>query len=63
MASFYQAKYCPTCKRNVTADKKDLCTKCGNKTNRTGWFAVFRINGVQKKLSGYKTKRLAEEAY
>ncbi len=63
MASFYQGRYCPTCKRNVTADKKDLCNKCGSKTNRTTWFAVFRIDGVQKKLSGYKTKRLAEEAY
>lgn len=63
MASFYQGRYCPTCKRNVTADKKDLCTKCGSKTNRTTWAAVFRIDGVQKKLSGFKTKRLAEEAY
>lgn len=63
MASFYQGRYCPTCKRNVTADKKDLCTKCGTKTNRTTWSAVFRVDGKQKKLSGYKTKRLAEEAY
>lgn len=63
MASFYQGRYCPTCKRNVSADKKDLCTKCGTKTNRTTWSAVFRVDGVQKKLSGYKTKRLAEEAY
>lgn len=63
MASFYQGRYCPTCKRNVSADKKDLCTKCGTKTNRTTWSAVFRVDGVQKKLSGFKTKRLAEEAY
>lgn len=63
MASFYQGRYCPTCKRNVTADKKDLCIKCGTKTNRTTWSAVFRLDGKQKKLSGFKTKRLAEEAY
>ena len=63
MASFYQGKYCPSCKKNVSTDKKDNCLICGTKTSRSTWFTVFRINGKQIRLNGFKTKREAEEGY
>lgn len=67
MASFEQAKYCPSCKRNVSATKDDRCKICGNKIQRGTWSVRFRIeeyDGVKnKRLSGYRTKKEAQEAW
>lgn len=67
MPAFEQAKYCPNCKKNVSADKNDRCKVCGEKIERGAWSTRFRIieNGIekQKRLSGFKTKREANDAY
>lgn len=67
MATFEQAKYCPNCKKNVSADKNDKCSICGGKIERGTWSTRFRIveyNGVkQKRLSGFNTKKEAQQAY
>lgn len=67
MPTFEQSKYCPTCKRNVSTDKNDICKKCGSKIERGTWSTRFRIleaNGEkQKRLSGFKTKKEAQQGY
>lgn len=62
MANYYQWKYCPHCKKNVSTIK-ELCKICKNKTIRGNWYVVFRYKGIQKRLNGFETKRLAEEGY
>ena len=67
MASFEQAKYCPNCKRNVSATKDDRCKICGGKIERRLWSVRFRImeydGEKQKRLSGFKTKKEAQQAF
>lgn len=67
MPTFEQSKYCPTCKRNVTTDKNDICKKCGSKIERGSWSTRFRILDMggekQKRLSGFKTKKEAQQGY
>lgn len=67
MATYEQAKYCPNCKKNVSAKKDDRCKICGNKIERGNWSVRFRFilagEEKQKRLSGYKTKREAHEGY
>lgn len=67
MASFEQAKYCPNCKKNVSATKDDRCKICGNKVERGTWSVRFRIieydSEKQKRLSGFKTKKEAQTGY
>lgn len=63
MASYYQGKYCPSCKKNVSTDKKDNCIICGTKTTRSTWYVVFRVEKKQVRLNGFTTKREAEEGY
>lgn len=68
MASFEQAKYCPICKRNVSATKDDKCKICGNKIERGTWSVRFRYiesDGTekQKRLSGFNTKKEAQENF
>lgn len=68
MASFEQAKYCPNCKRNVSATKDDRCKICGGKIERGTWSVRFRYieedgQEKQKRLSGFSTKKEANQQY
>lgn len=67
MATFEQAKYCPNCKKNVSADKNDKCSICGGKIQRGVWSVRFRIQEYQgskhKRLSGFQTKKEAQQGY
>lgn len=68
MASFEQAKYCPFCKRNVSATKDDKCKLCGGKVERGLWSVRFRYveedgQEKQKRLSGFSTKKEANNQY
>lgn len=68
MASFEQAKYCPNCKKNVSATKDDRCKICGNKVERGTWSVRFRYiekdgQEKQKRLSGFSTKKEANIGY
>lgn len=67
MPTFEQAKYCPTCKKNVSADKNDRCKVCGRKIERGAWSVRFRVmeNAYEthKRLGGYKTKKEAQNGF
>lgn len=68
MASFQQVYYCPKCKTNVTTDKSKHCKKCGNTQLSMKWSIRFRFinqegKEVQKRLSGFSTKRECQEEY
>lgn len=67
MASFEQAKYCPNCKKNVSATKDDRCKICGSRVERGTWSVRFRImeydGEKQKRLSGFNTKKEALQAF
>ena len=68
MASFEQTKYCPNCKRNVSAAKDDRCKICGGKIERGLWSVRFRYiesdgKEKQKRLSGFSTKKEAQAGY
>ena len=67
MASFEQTKYCPNCKKNVSATKDNRCTFCNGKIERGTWTVRFRLiqydGEKQKRLSGFKTKKEANQAY
>lgn len=67
MASFEKVYYCKDCKRNVTVDEKGHCKRCGGSSLNITWSARFRyinIYGkeIQKRLSGYPTKKEAQTA-
>lgn len=66
MACFEQTKYCPNCKKNVSATKDDKCKICGCRIERGTWSVRFRYiedyDEKQKRLSGFKTKKEANEA-
>lgn len=67
MASFQKVYYCKNCKTNVSVDDKGHCKKCGGSSISTTWSTRFRYvqeNGgeVQKRLSGFQTKKEAQEA-
>lgn len=68
MASFQQVNYCKNCKTNVSIDEKGKCKRCsGTQINKT-WSVRFRyINEdqkeIQKRLSGFSTKKEANEEY
>lgn len=67
MASFEKVYYCKNCKKNVTVDDKLHCKKCGGSSLNVSWSVRFRLieNGIekQKRLSGYETKKKANDDY
>ena len=67
MASFEQLYYCKNCKKNV-AIKNNKCKTCGSTQLKKSWSTRFRYieeDGIEKlkRLSGFSTKKEAEEAY
>ena len=68
MASFQQVNYCKKCKTNVSLDSNKHCKKCGSTQVTTTWSCRFRFineegKEVQKRLSGFKTKKECQEEY
>ncbi len=68
MASFQQINYCKKCKTNVGLNDKGQCKKCGSTQLNKTWSVRFRYvneeqKEVQKRLSGYTTKKEANEEY
>lgn len=68
MASFQQINYCKKCKTNVGINDKGQCKKCGSTQLNKTWSVRFRYvneeqKEVQKRLSGYSTKKEANEEY
>lgn len=68
MASYQKVYYCKNCKTNVSVDKNTHCKKCGGTQLNMSWSVRFRyINEnqqeVQKRLSGYETKRECQDEY
>lgn len=61
MATYFQNKYCPSCKK--TASGKDNCKKCGAKLKKGKWNVQFYSNTTPVKLSGFNKKSEAEFAY
>ena len=68
MASFQQVNYCKKCKTNVSLDANKHCKKCGSTQVTTTWSCRFRFineegKEVQKRLSGFKTKKECQDEY
>lgn len=68
MASYQQLNYCKKCKKNVSVNEKGQCVFCKSTQFRKSWSVRFRYveqSGieVQKRLSGYSTKKEAQEEY
>ena len=68
MASFQQLFYCKSCKKNVSVNDKGQCANCGSASLNKSWSVRFRYvqedgKEVQKRLSGYSTRREANDAY
>lgn len=68
MASYHQTFYCKNCKKNVTMNENGHCKICNSSQLNKFWSVRFRyINEegkeVNKKLSGYKTKKDANAEY
>lgn len=67
MASFEQLCYCKNCKKNVAVNN-GKCKTCGSTQLNKTWSTRFRYieeDGVekQKRLSGFSTKKEAQDAY
>lgn len=67
MASFEQLYYCKNCKKNVAVNN-GKCKTCGSTQLNKTWSTRFRYieeDGVekQKRLSGFSTKKEAQDAY
>lgn len=68
MASFQQLFYCKNCKKNVPINEKGQCSICNSTSLNKSWSVRFRYvqedgKEVQKRLSGYSTRREANDAY
>lgn len=67
MASFQQVHYCKNCKTNVGINEKKQCIRCGGTQISTTWSVRFRVQCIdgekQKRLSGYETRKKANESY
>lgn len=68
MASFQQLFYCKNCKKNVSVNEKGQCSICNSTSLNKSWSVRFRYvqedgKEVQKRLSGYSTRREANDAY
>ena len=68
MASFQQLFYCKSCKKNVPVNDKGQCAICQSTSLNKSWSVRFRYvqedgKEVQKRLSGYSTRREANDAY
>ena len=68
MASFTQMFYCKNCKKNVSVDKNGQCASCGNASLKRSWSVRFLFvnensKQVRKRLTGYSTKREAQDGY
>lgn len=66
MASFKQNEYCPECQKTIVS-KEGKCPYCRGKAEKGTWSVRFRIienrSLKNKSLSGYKTKREAQQGY
>ncbi len=67
MASYQQMFYCKNCKKNVHVNDKGQCAICHSTQMNKSWSVRFRYvesNGkeVQKRLSGFSTKKEAQAA-
>lgn len=68
MASFQQVNYCKNCKTNVSINEKGQCKKCNSSQLNKSWSVRFRYvnedqKEIQKRLSGFSTKKEANEEY
>lgn len=68
MASYQQVAYCKKCKTNVSLSEQNHCSKCGSTQINKTWSCRFRyvnenLMEVQKRLSGFETKKKCQEAY
>ena len=68
MASFQQVNYCKNCKTNVSINEKGQCKKCNSSQLNKSWSVRFRYvneeqKEIQKRLSGFSTKKDANEEY
>ena len=68
MACFQQLFYCKNCKKNVAVNEKGQCSICNSTSLNKSWSVRFRYvqedgKEVQKRLSGYSTRREANDAY
>ena len=67
MASYQQLHYCKNCKKNVSVNEKGQCINCFSTQIKKSWSVRFRFNEsgieIQKRLTGYKTKKEAENGY
>lgn len=68
MASFQQVNYCKNCKTNVSVNEKGQCKKCNSSQLNKSWSVRFRYvneeqKEIQKRLSGFSTKKEANEEY
>ena len=68
MASFQQLYYCKNCKKNVPVNDKGQCAICGSVSLNKSWSVRFRYiqedgKEVQKRLSGFSTRREANDAF
>lgn len=66
----YKIYYCPICKKDVTAqkrDRKEYCNKCGNEIKARGWTIRFRVyegnKKVLKTVGLCKTEKEANDNY
>lgn len=68
MASYQQLNYCKKCKKNVSVNEKGQCLSCQSTQLRKSWTVRFRFvekNGIEvhKRLTGFATKKEAQEEY
>lgn len=68
MASYQQVCYCKKCKTNVGLNDKGQCKRCGSTQITKSWSVRFRYvneqqKEVQKRLSGFGTKRECQAEY
>ena len=68
MASFQQLTYCRKCKKNVSLNEKGQCSHCLSTQIKKSWTVRFRFteptgNEVHKRLTGFVTKKEAQEGY
>ncbi len=68
MASYQQLNYCKKCKKNVALNDKGQCASCLSTQIKKTWTVRFRFvepTGieVQKRLTGFQTKKEAQNGY
>lgn len=68
MASYQQLIYCKKCKKNVSVNEKGQCLSCQSTQLRKSWTVRFRFveqNGIEvhKRLTGFATKKEAQNGY